>query len=104
MVATCYTAFVWASNEGYDVMKSFFLGLGSAVGNFAALALLFLGTCFPSNSISVNRIRHIHSITFEKKSNDGKTTDIHQNNFGVACDNLSKRNFSHNPVCVSDYI
>ena len=106
MTATCYVAFLWSSNEGFDVMESFFIGLSSAAGNFSSCALLFVGTCFSTESNSFDQNRRVRSISFRKKLGKNKEIEnLHKNNQGIiACKQSSMQKGSRNPVYLSDYI
>lgn len=94
-----YFAFNWASNDGYDVMRSFFLTLGSAAGGVVTSIILTVGSCSSSSKKDYqlplrNQFQQIKEKNFYSKK-DFSNLDQQQCIWSVA---------SKNPIYVSDYI
>ena len=111
MATSCYFAFLWTTKEGYDAMKGFFIGLGSAGGCILSSILVILGSCLPFQRISVHKIRQISS----SRRRTGKKTGLTMTETGLTMTETNElynppslKTLRHSgskiPVCLSDYI
>ena len=104
MATSCYFAFLWTTKEGYDAMKGFFIGLGSAGGCILSSILVILGSCLPFQRISGHKIRQISS----SRRRTGKKTGLTMTETNELNNPPSLKTLRHSgskiPVCLSDYI